>query len=87
MAIRVVARRGRRQARAAALGERDRVDDFGEVGDGSPFYMHLDYPNPVDAAHSWAAGYRVPAAASIPFRDYSREFVNVCSVSRTVVGE
>lgn len=40
--------------------ESGKVEDFGVVGDGSPFFYHLDYPNLVDAAHSKAAGYRVP---------------------------
>ena len=38
-------------------------------------------------ASSAAAGYSVPGPTTIPFRDYFREFVNVCSVSSPVVGD
>ncbi len=47
----------------------------------------LDPTGRQPVASSSAAGYTVPAAASMPFRDYFREFANVCSVSTPVVGD
>ena len=47
----------------------------------------LDGSGRQPVASNSAAGYSVPGAATIPFRDYFREFANVCSVSAPVVGE
>lgn len=47
----------------------------------------LDSTGRQPVASNSAAGYGVPGAATIPFRDYFREFVNVCSVSSPVVGD
>ncbi len=40
--------------------EQEHLDEYGVVGDGSCFQMPLSYPNPVDRAHTVAAGSRVP---------------------------
>lgn len=47
----------------------------------------LDPTGRQPVASSSAAGYSVPGAASMPFRDYFREFANVCSVSSPVIGD
>ncbi len=38
----------------------DRLADAGVVGVGRSFYLHIDYPNRVDRAHTDAAGFRRP---------------------------
>lgn len=47
----------------------------------------LDDTGRQPVASSSVGGYSVPAPTSIPFRDFFREFVNLCSVSTPVVGD